>query len=164
VPNRTLPTAEDALLPRQPTTDQPVADARARTTAGHPKRLRPATLAAIVFGGAAVGVTIVALGLVIAKGRATHTSSAGIPEASAVVSAAAVATSALSVPPAVPAPPEVAATDLPGATPNSAPPPSRPSPTPRPVSAPTPPAPKVDCSPPYTVDSTGHKHWKVQCL
>jgi serine/threonine-protein kinase len=155
VPNRTLPTAESAVLPRLPTTGQPVADGRALTTAGHRRRLRPATLATIVFGGGAIGVTIAAVVIVVvmAKGGAPRT-----------VSAAAVATSTPAVASALSPPPEVAATDLPSASANSAPTPPRPSPTPRPVSPPPPPAAKVDCTPPYTVDSTGHKHWKVQCL
>jgi serine/threonine-protein kinase len=154
VPNRTLPTAEDAQLASLPTTGQPVADARAATTAGHRRRLRPATLAVIVFGGAAIGVTIAAVAIaVVSRGGAPH-----------AVSAAAVATSAPPVASAPSVPPEVAATDLPSAMASSAPTQPRPSPTPRPVSPPASPAPKVDCTPPYTVDSTGHKHWKVQCL
>jgi serine/threonine-protein kinase len=155
VPNRTLPTAESAQLPSLPTTGEPVADARALTTAGHLRRLRPATLATILFGGAAIGVTIaaVAIAVIKARGGASH-----------AVSAAAVGTSAPAVASAPSPPPEVAATDLPSAMANSAPPPPRPSATPRPVSPPPPPAPKVDCTPPYAVDSTGHKHWKVQCL
>ncbi|HTQ44204.1 MAG TPA: serine/threonine-protein kinase [Polyangiaceae bacterium] len=155
VPNRTLATADGALLPSLPTTGQPVADARALTTAGHRRRLRPATLAAIVFVGAAIGVTIaaVAIAVVTAKGGASH-----------AMSAAAIATSAPAAASSPSPPPEVAATDLPSAAANSAPTPARPSPSPRPVSPPAPPAPRADCTPPYTVDSTGHKHWKVQCL
>jgi serine/threonine protein kinase len=167
VPNRTLPTAESALLPGLPTTGQPVENSHPSTTAGHPRRLSRAAIAAIALGSAAaIGVTVAAVAVVIVltKGGASQaaTASASAPGTAAVV------TSAVS-PPSPSAPPEVAATDLPNAAATSASKPPPPVPTTRP--APPPPAvpppaapPKPDCTPPYTIDSTGHKHWKVQCL
>jgi hypothetical protein len=86
------------------------------------------------------------------------------PEVSAITSVTAFETGAPSVTAPSPPPPVVAATDLPNAAPSTAPPPPRPSPAPRPASPTAPAPPRVDCTPPYTVDSTGHKHWKVQCL
>jgi len=153
VPNRTLPTAESVLLPSLPTTGQPVADSRARTTAGHPKGLSRAALAAILIGGAAVvGVAVAGVAAVVAVARGGSTHAASASASRPVVSAA---TSVMAVATAVPVVPES----------SSAPTPPPPSPTPRPASPPAPPAPpKVDCTPPYAVDSTGHKHWKVQCL
>lgn len=174
VPNRTLPDAESALLPSLPTTGRPVTHSRTNTTAGHPRHFSRSTLAAIVLGGAAaIGLTITGVAAVVAPGKRgasqVATASGSAPGTAAVL------TSAPS-PSAPPAPPEVAATDLPSASATTsaaaparppAAPPARPAPPPSPVPSPAPvppPAAKADCTPPYTIDSTGHKHWKVQCL
>ncbi len=147
VPNRTRPTAGGALL-----------------------RRRLPALAAIVLGGAAAVGLVVA---VVSAAVAHHEESAS---QAASASASVQATTAIASPPSAsqsPLPPEVSATDLPSAAATSSHPAPPAVPTTRPVPPPPPnpppvpgppPAPKADCTPPYVVDSTGHKHWKIQCL
>lgn len=173
VPNRTLPNAESALLPRLPTTGQAVATSH--PAKGRTSGLPRATLAAIALGGAAaIGVAIAGVSAVVVHHEG------GTPQAASASAIGAATTATAPAPPPAPTPPEVEATDLPnvGAAGAQAPPrPPAPAPAPLPTTRPaaqpppapspvptSPPAARSDCTPPYTVDSTGHKHWKVQCL
>jgi eukaryotic-like serine/threonine-protein kinase len=172
VPNKTLPTAEGALLPRLPTTGQPVASSRVATTVGGQRRLSPAALAGISLGGvAAIGVLVAAVAVVVTLARGTRSAAAtSVPPTSGTLAPSFSATVSATppAPSAEPETPEVAATDLPSATAsaNSAPP-KPPAPwNPPPPPAPAPPAaPKANCTPPYTIDpATGKKNFKPECF
>ena len=192
VPNRTLADARaEAVEARQPTTAQPVARSKPDVAHEAPRAPSPkewiewlvrrtGRRAALAAGGVALGVFGIGLAaLSLSRAPATSAASSGGPVTTAT------APTASSEPAASPpsAPPAIAATDLPRAeadnaaapatppvqTARASPPPPSPSQTTRlqqtPAPAPQPPAPaKPDCSPPYTVDSTGHRHWKAQCL
>ncbi len=175
VPNRTLANAQVEVVTRLPTTAQPVANSAPGLSAGAPALLswRGRRLALVV---AAAALGLFGVGFAALSTRSSTSTSATSSGPMAPVSAASSVPSASPLPTA---PPAVAATakphvfevaDLPTvATVNAPalPPPSPPQPVhvaspPRPVPAPTPA--KLDCTLPYTVDSTGHRHWKTQCL
>ncbi len=194
VPNRTLANARaEALEPRQPTTAQPVARSKPDAAHEAPKAPLPRAWikqlvprggrrAALAAGGLALGVLGTGLvSLSIFGAPAASATSSGGP--APMVTAPAASSGPAAMPPS--APPAIAATDLPRAEANNAAAPETPPaqtaraaplpspsqatrlpPTPAPVPAPQQPATpaKSDCSPPYTVDSTGHRHWKAQCL
>jgi serine/threonine-protein kinase len=174
VPNRTLAGAnEGAGAARLPTTNRPVES----TGPGGTRPPLPRSLVVwLAFGGAvAVGITVSSVLWVVSSARTTTVAASAAPPPALTVpsaSSAPVASAASSAPvspapptaSAAPAPPEVAATDLPSAA-------AIQTPAPRPTAAATaatPPstatAAKAGCVPPYTIDSKGKKHFKVECL
>jgi serine/threonine-protein kinase len=169
VPNRTLadsPVA--AVLPRLPTTGQPVETARNATTVpGRPSRSQ---FAAVLLGGvAALLVTVTAATWVVSVlHRSAATTAGSVPaEAAAMAAPPAVSVAPASLPaassaPADTTPPVIAASDLPDAGPTvKSPPPRRPSASSTATSAP---GIKPNC-PPYTIDRvTGEKHFHAECL
>jgi serine/threonine-protein kinase len=190
VPDRTLasnPAA--AVLPRLPTTGQPVASAHLATTvSGRPSR---GQMTAILAAGAAM--LPVAITLVWVASTMRHhspTSAASPPSEVPVASELAPATTSapFSTPSSGPIPsslPAIAATDLPTAAPDALPrstaspsstlratstsPPAMTTPTPHPTPTTAATFPSVaappNCNPPYTLDrATGKKHFKAECL
>jgi serine/threonine-protein kinase len=178
VPNRTISPAADVLSPRPATTGRPVANSLSALRSLASSR-RPVAIAAV--GVVAAGVVVSGIAWVASSSHGT--ASAGASSSTSIPST----TQATAVPvlpepgrpTSEPAPsatslPAIAATDLPTAVAASAapappkpvaamrpaPPATAPAPAPQPAAAPA----KPDCSPPYTVDSTGHRHWKAQCL
>ncbi len=180
VKNRTLPvTALEPVVPRAPTTGQPVATSRpgvSRPGASQPaawivSRLssRPAVLGLSIGGAVLAGLIGVAVALLSSgsKTAAPPASLASAPSATALGAQAVSGTSStLQAPPPIAspasepsAPPAVAATDLPEAPATVA---ATPKPTPKApplatanAAAVTAAAPKVkaSCTPPYTLDS-----------
>jgi serine/threonine-protein kinase len=175
VPNRTISPAADVISPRPATTGRPVANSLNALRSLASSR-RPVAIAAV--GVVAAGLVASGIAWIVS---ASHGSASTQPSSSSTSQAI-----ALPPPPELSRPvattesvpsgsslPAIAATDLPTAVAASAAPATpKPLPATRPAPAPTaapPPQPpaapaKPDCSPPYTVDSTGHRHWKAQCL
>ncbi len=178
VPNRTLSSAPGVLSPRPATTGRPVANSLSALRSLASSR-RPVAIAAA--GVVSVGLVVSGIAWVASASHggasAGASSSASIPSPTQA-GAAPPPESGRPVATTEPVPsesslPAIAATDLPTAVAASAAPaPPKPVAVMRPASAPTPAPPpqppagpaKPDCSPPYTVDSTGHRHWKAQCL
>jgi serine/threonine-protein kinase len=184
VPNRTLAGSQvDEVVPRLPTTGQPVeAPGDATTGPGRPSRRQ---LTAVLLGGVgALVVTVVAAAWVVsAMHRQTATSAVTTPSGAPIVTEPVAASTAptplpaTSSEPTAPglltaaaqAPPPTMAT--PTATPRAT------SPAAPPVTTPTaratataavavpPTAAQANCKPPYTLDrATGKKHFKAECL
>jgi serine/threonine protein kinase len=134
------------------TTSRPIE--RARTAVRLLGRPRSAAIAS-------VAIAAVAIILFLASPKATPTPPAPSAHADTVAIAATPAAArspgATALPAAptktAPNPPEIAATDLPLVQ----------KPPPEPVQRPTTSG-KTDCHPPYVVDVTGKKHWKLECL
>jgi eukaryotic-like serine/threonine-protein kinase len=128
-----------------------------------------AVFAAFIVLG--VGVSVA---LKLARGRGSApdgvpgetVSIAAAPSSSSVPSAAALSSVALPLAGSDEAP--VPSADLAQTLPSSSKPAVRPTPAPPPSPRPTTsggpaPAPKPGCNPPYTIDSEGHKHFKLEC-
>ncbi|MGO9835896.1 MAG: serine/threonine protein kinase [Polyangiaceae bacterium] len=175
VPNRTISPPADVPSPRPATTGRPVANSLSALRSLASSR-RPVAVAAV--GVVAAGLVVSGITWVVSASHGTASagaSSASMPSpmqptalpASAEPGRATATTEPV---PTASSPPAIAATDLPTVATSAAPPPPRPLPatraTPAPAPSPQPPATpaKPDCSPPYTVDSAGHRHWKAQCL
>jgi serine/threonine-protein kinase len=192
VPNRTLAGSEvAAVVPRLPTTGQPV-EASRNASIGSGRASRSQLTAVLLGGVGALIVTVIgAVWIVSALHRHPDTSRVSTPSAVAVVTepaAASPAPSSLpadSTAPASSSLPLVAATDLPtAAAPTPPPTMATPAATPMATSTATPPvttptaratanasaaAPAAGkaagCNPPYTLDRvTGKKHFKAECL
>ena len=178
VPNRTLASeAIAAVVPRLPTTGQPVERARNATTVS---RGGPSRQTALVVLGGIVALSITASGAVWVVSAAHREVVAGARSAPSEAPPVQTAISAVAAPPGtvVAPPPVIPADDLPTASAES---PSAPALLPKPTAtatgtetataparataaAPARPAPP-DCNPPYTLDrATGKKHFKVECL
>jgi eukaryotic-like serine/threonine-protein kinase len=170
VPDRTLAGSTDAPVDaigeRLPTTNGPVQSSGIDVA-------RPVSRGRILpwlafAAAAALGVTGTSVAWVV---RAARSSDAPAAQSAMIAPAPlSIATASASVsmaaPVSTPAPPEVAATDLPGAAPVE---PAAPKPltAPRPTSVATTsllPAGKKSCTPPYAIDASGKKHFKVECL
>jgi serine/threonine-protein kinase len=121
-----------------------------------PRRgLRLAGLASIIVVGLLAALTLVRASLAPGRPSAAPSSSAAVPEPSQA--------------PAPPAPSEVPSPPAPSdsAAPHSPVPPLPPFPSASGAGGKTPPHPRPrpsDCTPPYTVDAQGRKHFKMQCL
>ena len=174
VPNRTLGNLPIPLVPRLPTTGQPVATSRSSTTvSGSPSRNHLAVVLLGSFAALVVSVTaIVWVMSVVHGGTPTTIASAPplMPEPP-TLSAVPLSVPAASVAPTTPAP--AVATDPPPAAPQT-PPLSAVVTTPAPrATAGSLPATRAraastttpSCDPPYTLDrATGKKHFKAECL
>jgi serine/threonine-protein kinase len=189
VPNRTLAGSEvAAVVPRLPTTGQPV-EASRNASIGSGRASRSQLTAVLLGGVGALIVTVVgAVWIVSALHRHPDTSRVSTPSAVAVVTepaAASPAPSSLpadSTAPASSSLPLVAATDLPTAAAQAPPAMATPAATPMATSTATPPvttptaratatapvpptATPANCKPPYTIDhATGKKHFKPECF
>jgi len=192
VPNRTLAGSQVAeVVPRLPTTGQPVEARNAATGPGRASRNQ--WTVALLGGVGALVITVTAAVWIVSAVRrgtaATAAVSVSAPSEVPVVAVpAAVSTwapPAASSAPTAPAPPVIAATDLPTAA-AQAPPPTMATPagTPMATSTATPPAmtstaratatspvavpptaTPANCKPPYTIDrATGEKHFKPECF
>jgi serine/threonine-protein kinase len=181
VPNRTLADSTVAVVvPRLPTTGQPVEAARNATTVpGRPSRSQ---FAAVLLGGVmALVVTVTAAAWVLSVlHRSAATTAGSVPaEAAAMTAPPAVSVTqaplpAASIAPTASTPPAVVATDLPPAAtqgpPQQAPSPGVPPATTTPARA----APSVagpatskppDCNPKYWIDPvTKDHHFKPECF
>jgi serine/threonine-protein kinase len=173
VPDRTLPSAKGAQAQAPLTTGRPVAGTLIHW-ATQIRWPRPSRTVLAVSGGVALGVVITVVALTGRRPSAAPIPT--VPSATLGASAPAILATPVEVAPArtptASATPEVAATDLP---PEPSP---APAPKPGPMAKPTPIAPVVvtarpmptasaptaTCNPPFTLDSTGKKHWKAQCL
>jgi serine/threonine protein kinase len=185
VPDRTVPSAGGPGSPGPVTTGRPVVGTRISW-------VRPSR--ATVGAGGALAIAVVGIILVVAAGHSSKgptALSSALPAASASATAATVIASvvtavAAAAPPPPPEAPAVAATDLPVAPstqpvtwpatspkatsaasvqqPTSSPPKAMPGTAQSPAAIPTPPPAKMNCSPPFTVDSKGIKKWKAECL
>jgi len=177
VPNRTISPAADVPSPLPATTGRPVANSLSALRSLASSR-RPVAIAAV--GVVAAGLVVSGIAWVASSSHGTvsagassstsipsPTQATGVPvppESGQATATSEPASSGTSLP-------AIAATDLPAAVAASAAPAppkpvaaTRPAPAPTAAPPPQPPAAPANCSPPYTVDSTGHRHWKAQCL
>jgi len=185
VPDRTLSSAPDVLVPRPATTWRPVANSQSGGTGSTPSR-RLVAIAAM--GAVAIGIVVLGISWVESaahRSASTEASSSTTSQATALQapSESARPTAAAERTPTETPLPAIAATDLPtaGATASARAAPPQPAapdaptaaptastlrpPLPAPPAATTPRAAKPNCSPPYTLDpKTGKKHFKVECL
>jgi serine/threonine-protein kinase len=187
-------TEAQVVEPQNPTTAQPVARSKPDEAGGAPAvrpssawvdQLKALGVGRIALAGAAGAVGVIGIGLAVMAMRTPASGTAQTRAPAAPQSAPAEPSVQVVLPPptATPVVAAVAATDLPKAEttttpapPTPAPQPARPAPAPPtppqparaaappPTPAPAPAPAKPDCSTPYTVDSTGHRHWKPQCL
>jgi len=188
VPNRTLGPTPSLVAAKQPTTARPVASSQAGakvpTLSTPPRRLVVAVAAGVVV--LVAGIWALSAGH---HGEPTAASSpASAPTSHAATPEPTTATTASVTAGAEKTPPSIAATELPKAaepTPEPTPaatatpaviaapraaaelaaaPKPAPAVAPHAATEPAPPAGKPKCNPPYTIDSTGKKHFKIECL